>query len=162
MKPETCNLQRRAFTLIELLVVISIVGLLLTAGLVSYRTVSQRSRDAKRKSDIEQIRSALEFFRSENGFYPAPAVNASVFGDAENLDTDAVATDLVPKYISTIPKDPRDDEVNPAYQYRFEATDLIGSNYYGYCLSATLESETPVSTTCVDTLSTQNYGVKNP
>jgi len=62
---------KKGFTLIELLVVIAIIGMLTALGTVNYVTVRSRSRDAQRKSDLRQIQSALELYRSDQGAYPA-------------------------------------------------------------------------------------------
>ncbi|MBI4812221.1 prepilin-type N-terminal cleavage/methylation domain-containing protein [Candidatus Falkowbacteria bacterium] len=63
--------RQAGFTLIELLVVIAIIGLLSTLAVVALNNARQKSRDAKRVSDIKQIQTALElYFNDENG-YPA-------------------------------------------------------------------------------------------
>jgi len=109
----------KAFTLIELLVVIGIIGILISVGSVSYIKAMQLSRDSRRKTDLEQIRQALETYRSENGFYPA--------------DTSA----LIPDYIGTLPADPK----NSVYTYTPSGTPAIT-----YSLCATLETvETPLT-----------------
>ena len=59
------------FTLIELLVVATIIIVLTTIGVVSYRNASIRSRDSKRKADLETVRQALVLYRSEAGIYPS-------------------------------------------------------------------------------------------
>lgn len=61
---------RQAFTFIEILVVVTIIGIITTIGLVTYTQFLKQSRDAKRKGDIEQIRGALELYRSKNDTYP--------------------------------------------------------------------------------------------
>ncbi|HTK60704.1 MAG TPA: type II secretion system protein, partial [Candidatus Baltobacteraceae bacterium] len=61
----------KGFTLIELLVVIAIIGLLSTLAVVALNSARQRSRDAKRVSDIRQIQTALELAFSETNNYPA-------------------------------------------------------------------------------------------
>ena len=61
------------FTLIEILVSISVIALVSTIGVTGYQSVSRGGRDALRKSDLEQIRSALEIYKSEYGQYPAEA-----------------------------------------------------------------------------------------
>src|SRR5689334_21031650 len=94
------NMQQ-GFTLLEVLVSATIITVLTVIGVVSYGSVNKRSRDVKRKSDIEQIRSALEMYRSDNGGYPA--VNTSSFGNASALD----AGGLVSTYMPSIPADPQ-------------------------------------------------------
>ncbi len=68
---------RPGFTLIELLVVIAIIGILSTLAVVALNSARQRSRDAKRVSDIRQIQTALELGNSETGTYPT-ASNATL------------------------------------------------------------------------------------
>lgn len=60
----------KGFTFVELLVVITIIAVLMAIAAVSYSSTTKKSRDAKRVADMEQIRSALEICRSENGTYP--------------------------------------------------------------------------------------------
>lgn len=72
---------RSGFTLIELLVVIAIIGLLSTLAVVALNSARQRSRDAKRVSDIRQIQTALELGFSETSNYPV-AATAVTLGDA--------------------------------------------------------------------------------
>lgn len=66
---------KKGFTLIEILVVIAILGLLITVGVTSYTNTLRQSRDAKRKTDLEQIRLALELYKSDNGSYPVGTLN---------------------------------------------------------------------------------------
>jgi len=63
--------KRLGFTLIELMVVISIIAILVTAGAVIYSKVLANSRDAKRKADLETVKSALVLYRTDNGSYPS-------------------------------------------------------------------------------------------
>jgi len=62
--------RRKGFTLIELLIVIAIISVLATLLMVNFIGVRQRARDAQRKSDLRQLQSALEIYRSDNGSYP--------------------------------------------------------------------------------------------
>ncbi len=62
---------KSGFTLIELLVVIAIIGLLATLSIVAVGPARARARDAKRLSDVKQIRTALELYYDGNGEYPA-------------------------------------------------------------------------------------------
>lgn len=91
------------FTLIELLVVIAILGILATIGVVSFRSTNQRARDSKRQADLQELRSALEIYRADNGGYPD-----------ENGDVSAVLNSELTGYISTLPDDP---ESAQNYQY---------------------------------------------
>ncbi|MFH0972699.1 MAG: prepilin-type N-terminal cleavage/methylation domain-containing protein, partial [Patescibacteria group bacterium] len=59
------------FTLIELLVVIAIIGLLSTLAIVALNNARQKSRDARRVSDIKQIQTALELYYNDANGYPS-------------------------------------------------------------------------------------------
>ena len=63
----------RGFTLIELLVVIAIIGILSSVVLASLSTARQKSRDAKRISDVGQIQLAAELFFDATSSYPTTA-----------------------------------------------------------------------------------------
>lgn len=62
---------KRGFTLIELLVVIAIIGILASIVLVSLNSARAKGRDAKRVSEIRQIKYALELYYNFNNTYPA-------------------------------------------------------------------------------------------
>lgn len=85
----------KGFTLIELLIVIAIIGVLATLLMVNFVGVRQRARDAQRKSDLRQIQSALELYRSDQGSYPTtlPACAGSLTAGGNT-------------YMQTIPCDP--------------------------------------------------------
>ncbi len=68
------------FTLMELLVVMAILGILITVGLTSYKSVQMKSRDARRKSDMRQIASALELYFNDKGRYPADDNAGNIMG----------------------------------------------------------------------------------
>ena len=90
----------KGFTLIEILVVVTIIGMLVVITL--YGSLSQAShlaRDARRKADIENVRAALESYRSTYGGYP------------QNITT---LTTTSPPYLKTVPTDP---EVDNPYPY---------------------------------------------
>lgn len=74
--------KQKGFTLIELLVVIAIIGLLSTLAVVALNNARQKSRDARRVSDIKQIQTALELYFNDNGTYPAEPAAATCYGTA--------------------------------------------------------------------------------
>jgi len=106
-------MNKRGFTLIELLVVISIVGILVGLSIFGLQGARESSRDAKRKSDLELIRSGLEIYRSDCGLYP--------LGSAWNLegaltgDGTSVNCSLSNVYIAEVPQDPLEPSQNYLY-----------------------------------------------
>lgn len=59
------------FTLIELLVVITIIGILVSLGTVSYSTTQKKARNSRRMQDLKAIQSAFEQYYADNsGSYP--------------------------------------------------------------------------------------------
>jgi len=71
--------KQKGFTLIELLVVIAIIILLASISIIALNNQQAKARDARRSSDIRQIRTALEFYASDEGQYPVE-VNPIVLG----------------------------------------------------------------------------------
>lgn len=57
--------RRRGFTLIELLIVIAIIAILATIVVVSYIGAQAKSRDNKRKADVQIIASAYQIYNQE-------------------------------------------------------------------------------------------------
>lgn len=109
---------KMGFTLIELLVVIAIIGILITVGSVSYLRAIRLSRDSKRKTDLEQIRQALETYRSENREYPPTSPGLSA---------------LEPDFITSVPEDPK----YPDFTYTYTPA---GTPVTTYSLCADLET----------------------
>ncbi len=143
---------KRGFTLIEILISIAIIAVLTALGIVSYVSINRNARDTKRRGDIEQIRSALELYRSDYGFYPA--IGSLGWVDVSALNTGSPDTGLVDTYLPSIPSDPQ----NVSYRYK-------GTNdYYGYCLEAKVENTDIAADTCgsIETGNGYNYGTKNP
>ncbi|MBI4224777.1 MAG: type II secretion system protein [Candidatus Sungbacteria bacterium] len=90
----------QGFTLIELLVVISIIGVLASIVLASLNSARVKARDARRIADLNQIRTALNFYYDSNNAYP------SVGGWVYSISSSAWIPGLSPTYISTVPIDP--------------------------------------------------------
>lgn len=58
------------FTLIEIMVVILILGLLATIVVQSLRGATDKAKRTKAQADIFEIKTALDRFYLDNGFYP--------------------------------------------------------------------------------------------
>ncbi len=140
------------FTLIELLVAATIIGILTVIAVVSYSSAQKRSRDGKRKADLEAIRGALEMRRADCGTYPLTADFSSYWGTSwsETCGTTNYT------YMQKVPEDPKD----PTYTYGYS------SDGNTYTLCAYLES--PGTSTCSGdccsscTGASCNYSVTQP
>ncbi len=151
-------MKKTGFTLIEILVAATIVSVLSAIGIVSYASVNKRSRDAKRVSDIEQVRSALELYRADNGVYPGTTTGFTT------LTTFAGA--LVPDYLPAIPADPKSTDAVPVPYFYNPIVSGTGTNFYSYCLCGMIETgagKNDCTALGVTTLPAEcNYGIKNP
>lgn len=87
----------RGFTLIELLIVISIIGILITLTMVAVVPVQKKSRDARRKADINNYLSSLDLFKSDFKLYPNYTFNLGdqgVIGDGDTSSNFGLGTDI--------------------------------------------------------------------
>lgn len=63
---------KKGFTLVELLITMSIVIILATVAIGALNPIAliDRGRDATRKKDLNRIRTAMEEYYSDKGYYP--------------------------------------------------------------------------------------------
>jgi len=133
------NMSREGFTLVELLVGVTIISIIAGIALVSFRGARSVARDSQRKAEAEEIRSALEVYRVDNGDYP--------------LTAEGLGELITPGYMEEII-----DPLSPTYSYNYESDGTT------YNLCAYLEAEDPASAGCTGNCGSQacNYGVTNP
>jgi len=81
-------LRGSGLTLIELIVVMCIISVLAGIGVYSYQGYVLKARDGKRKADLEQIRSALEMYRTDNQTYPATGTQEAALAPYLSWPTD--------------------------------------------------------------------------
>ena len=125
------------FSLIELLIVIAIIILLGIISVVALSSQQASARDARRISDIRQIRTALEFYSSDESQYPVldqPIVlggsdSAKLCSKAEgSFVSEKTECKTETTYMAKVPQDPLS---NQKYSY-------IGSKK-GYDITFTTE-----------------------
>lgn len=137
-------MKNNGFTLIEVLVAATIVALLSTMGIGGYQVVTRSGRDALRKSDLEQIRSALEIYKSESSDHKYPSATA------------CQANSLAPSYINPYPQDAKSP-----YQYCYVPS--VDRSTYNLC--AHLENKPNTDSYCSignNCGGSCNYQVSNP
>lgn len=152
-RPANFNIFKNAhvagFSLLEMLIVMAIMGIILTISTVSYLTIQQRGRDARRRTDIEQLRTALEIYRSQNGIYPSIAAS-NTWITAAPLNNPLVT----PGYMRSIPTDPNQNATFP-YWYK------SWNSWQNYCIAANFEQPSTVSQ-CVGPNANYDYRIVNP
>lgn len=112
------------FTLIELLVVIAIIGLLSSVIIVAMNSARAKARNARRKADIQQVRTALELYYLNNGEYPH---NGTVGNPNQESDIQTLSSFLSPSIMPVLPNDPTYTVKN--YEYVWKASG--GKTDYG-------------------------------
>lgn len=120
--------RKNGFTFVELLVVVTIIAVITGIAAVSYNQTNKRSRDTRRKADIEQIRSALEICRAESGAYPA------------SIGSGVVCATVTYMAANQMPKDPKSGN---AYSYSAN----VANDTYSLCSN---EMEVGGATYCVN------------
>ena len=102
------KIYNRGFTLIELLVVIAIIGILSSVVLASLNTARAKANDAKRFTNLQAVKTALELYAtSNNGKYPNSGGN---WNSQCSAWTQTTAANSVPGLVSGghIPQLPTD------------------------------------------------------
>lgn len=128
--------KQKGFTLLELLVAMAIIAILTVLGISSFGTVREKSRDSRRKQDLQSITKSLEMYYNDFGHYPlssdgaimgcgAGATSACTWGGVFENTSNATL------YMTELPADPKGN----SYYY---LTDVEGSYYQ---LFAFLENE---------------------
>jgi type II secretion system protein G len=108
--------QSKGFTLIELLVVIAIIGLLSTLAVVALGSAREKSRDAKRLSDVKQIQTALELYYTDQSSYPTTSTSALGAGSFACLGTSGFgAAGCANAYMQIVPANPTPGGASYAY-----------------------------------------------
>ena len=127
---------RRGFTLIELLVVISIIGVLIGLSMFGLQGARESARDARRKADLEQIRSGVEIYKSDCNGYPIKTPAGMLEDNLMGKGTPSSCA-VTNTYITKTPEDP----VSPNQSYLYYSADGIT-----YEICASLEGGGTVQT----------------
>ena len=103
----------KGFTLVELLVVVAIIAILAVAAFIAINPITQlyKARDAQRKQDFSQIRSALDAYYNDNNCYPS----SIPFGSEWKVGSVI--------YMKKVPQDPNATCTNGSCYYYYYQTD---------------------------------------
>lgn len=134
------KLNSKGFTIIELLVVIVIIGILVALALPQLFAAQARGRDTERKNDLKNIKTQLETFFNDKGYYPTASTSGS----------EATPTPVTDVNITSVIADPLKGELS------LTDDDLVGprddpydytSDGNTYTITATLENKSDASIT---------------
>ncbi len=114
-------MSKKGFTLLELLVTISIIGILMAIGAVSFSTAQKKGRDSRRQGDMKSIQKSLEQCYSIDSEYP------QTVPDGGSLDCISATTTM-----NLVPSDPLPAQ---SYNYTVDADPAAS-----YCMCAALEN----------------------
>lgn len=145
------------FTIVELLVVIVVIGILAGLVLNSFSGAQGRARDAKRKTDIRTLTTALEIYYAENGQYPSGPLGSTAIDGSWATTLDASWQPLMNTLKSsgaseqiTDPKPDGKAAISGGFSYDYYG---FRNNLYcgvgpgqGYILVYRLETEKPADT----------------
>ncbi|HEX7259751.1 MAG TPA: prepilin-type N-terminal cleavage/methylation domain-containing protein [Candidatus Saccharimonadia bacterium] len=123
------------FTLLELLIVIVIIGILAVLIIPNLVSGPQRARDSQRKSDLRNIKTALETYYNDNNSYPTAGGATCVPNAGGCLGT--VLTAGSTPYMKTVPNDPKG---GANYTYEPSPGSCAAGACVSYELRATLEN----------------------
>ena len=112
----TTKQSKLGFTLIELLVVVAIIGLLSSIVSAALNNSRTRSRDARRVSDLKQLKSAMDLYYSIGTGYPDDATWTAALTSGLSCSGTIIMTQ--------VPKDPV--PANYVYTYAASGNSLSG------------------------------------
>jgi prepilin-type N-terminal cleavage/methylation domain-containing protein len=130
---------KAGFTLIELLVVVAIIGLLASVITVATGNARIKSRDARRLSDIQQVKSGLDIYYNLGSGYPDSSAWTAAQASSGTLGCSSADA-------LKVPQDPLNAN-NPAYVYVYThggnaSSGCGGSVHSNFKVQFQTESET--------------------
>lgn len=112
--------KKQGFGMIELLIVATIIATFSAVGAVTFQASQQRSRDAQRKTDLEDIAQAYEEYYNDTDCYPSDSTYTNACGQPFR------------SYLKAMPCDP---QTNEPYLYQ-----PLDDACRGYRLFAAIEN----------------------
>lgn len=139
--------KRKGFTLIELLVVISIISLLSSTVFATLNSGRQKARDARRVTEISQIKKAFEFYADNNAelYPPIPTSNCGEWV-LSNSGCWGKLGIVLQQWMAVLPIDPLNTTVGGTpYIYAYQPI----RNNTGFRLVTVFENSSGIGDGCV-------------
>ncbi len=130
------RIRATGFTLLEVLVVVSVIGILASIVAVNLGSARILARDARRKEDVNQLRTALELYYNDHKAYPAIQYAQS---NPANLGWRELQAALLP-YVSALPVEPVGSVSSIGYRYRSQGNGERVCTDQWYVMEFQLES----------------------
>lgn len=117
----------QGFTLVELLVVITIIGVLATLIIANFSTARARARDARRKNDLQQIKTALRLYYNDFQRYPQASseqirgCGSTTYASQTACNWGSAFSTSAQEYMKQIPTDPLNNS-SQGYVYSYAST----------------------------------------
>lgn len=127
------------FTLVELLIAVSIIVILVALSVSTFANFQKNSRDAKRKVDLETIRSGLEQYRADQGFYPRSVITIAPGQSLTSSTGNPNPPAPTRTYLKSYPLEPG----SSTYIYQANPSTTCNNSTslcLNYCLFTTLEN----------------------
>jgi type II secretion system protein G len=93
------------FTLVEILVAIAIIGILATVLLANFQGIRARARDAQRKRDLNEVRTALRLYYNDNQAYPNNNASGQI-NEGCSTNPCSWGSGVLEDYMEQLPNDP--------------------------------------------------------
>lgn len=122
------------FSFVELIVSVTILAIISTIWFISYSSYLWDSRDSQRKSDLQQIWSALKVYKQKKWYFPFPWNYYDIVYNNTNVVAHQWYFDEQVR-LSTLDRLPLDPKIKIPYTYSITKTKQE------YEISATLENE---------------------
>lgn len=134
---------RTGFTLIELLIVIAIISILSALFFTNFNGARERARDSRRKTDLTQLKSALQLYYNDFGGFPNSGAGSTIAGcgaagksvcswtSGSTAGSAFSAGNPAATYMGVMPGDP----LSPTQQYAYATSATVD-----YVITATLEN----------------------
>jgi len=117
----------KGFTILELLVVVAIIAMLFSAISVILTGVKERSRDAKRMSDMRELQKSLNLYFTERNRFPISTTEILITG------SDPLSLELENAFfITEAPADPL--YPSSAFQYTYISSPAGSDFTLSFCL----------------------------